>query len=737
MTTRALRYEVTVDGADDVAWSVRGFRVREALSGEHRGEVTVHCPQAPDPAALPGAAITLLVRPGDEEPDRLFHGVVLGAEVEARGAGLVALRLEFGARLELARLGRDARIFQHKAIPDIVREVLAAAGVPEDGQRWATTGPHGEHDYVVQFNESDHDFVSRLLHEEGIGYAVRNDADAAVVVFFDGDGGIEPVAGEGTLFHRNAAHQRPNTVESLRERRSMTSDAVMLRDYDFLRPSLDLSAREQAPSALGREVYRHPGNFRELDAGRRMAAQLLEALRMGARRFEGASDAPQLEPGRWFTVEGHPRAALNGDVLVVAVEHLGEVDERDQRVSYRNRFEAIPRDVPFRPASAPAPPVVGGVHVAFVTGPSGQELHGNASGQVRVRFPWDRSGVTDDRSSTWLRVGQLAMPGPMVIPRVGFEVLVDHELGDVDRPVVTGHLYNGTHNVPYALPGASARSSIQTATTDGGGGANELRFDDTDGHEEIFLNASHDYTTSVENDSSVNVVSNETASVGSNQVVAVTAQHGAQVTGSRTLTVGGNLDTDAGADLSDGTGGAETLSVGGMRQVTVGGDFTDDTTGSMSRTVGALQAVTGVVGYARKIAGNSTTTVGGAWLELCAASRSTACGGARVETVGALKMVKAKTIAVNCGAAYMMNCASETVKCGGNRVDKAAAVAINAGGGVKVKAANINITGESKVVLRAGGTTIEVTPAAVKIKSGKVDLTGVKRLESSALHKSN
>jgi type VI secretion system secreted protein VgrG len=730
-----MRYEVTVDGADEVAWEVLGFRVREALSGEHRGEITLRCDAAPDPAAMPGKACTLLLRPGNEEPDRLFHGVVLGAAVEARGAAAFALRLEFGARMELARMGRDARIFQHKTLPDIVRAVLAGAGLPEDEQAWSLTSPHAEHEYVVQLGESDRDFVDRLLAEEGIAYAVRNGPDGATVAFFDGESGLEPIAGDTDLPHRIGAHTRSNTVDALRERRAVTSDAVMLRDYDFRRPSLDLSARDGGGA---REVYRHPGNYRETDAGRRMATQLLEALRVGARRIEGVSDAPQLEPGRWFSIEGHPRAALNGDVLVTAVEHFGEVPTAgDGRATYRNRFEAIPRDVPFRPMAAPAAPVVGGVHVAFVTGPSGQELHGNASGQVRVRFPWDRSGLTDDRSSTWLRVGQLAMAGPMVIPRVGFEVLVDHELGDVDRPLVVGHLYNGTHRVPYELPGAAARSSIQTATTDGGGGANELRFDDTAGSEEIFLNASRDYTTDVENDSAVNVAADESASVGANQVVAVTAQHGEQVTGDRTLAVGGDQSTDAGGDLNDGTGGAESLSIGGSRRVTVGGDFVEATTGALDRTVGAMQVVTGVAGYARKVAGNSTTTVGGAWLELCAAGRSTACGGARVETVGALKMVKAKTIAVNCGAAYMMNCASEAVKCGGNRVDKAAAVAINAGGGLKVKATNVNITGESKVVLRVGGTVIEVTPAAVKIKSAKVDLTGVERLESTASHASN
>jgi type VI secretion system secreted protein VgrG len=129
--------------------------------------------------------------------------------------------------------------------------------------------------------------------------------------------------------------------------------------------------------------------------------------------------------------------------------------------------------------------------------------------------------------------------------------------------------------------------------------------------------------------------------------------------------------------------------------------------------------------------------VGGAWLEICAGSRSSKTGGARIETIGALKMVKAKSVSVACGAAYTLNCASESATCGGDRVDKASgAVAITAGGGLSVKASNVNISGETKVVLRVGGTSIEVTPGSVKIKSPSVDVKGAKALKSSVMHKS-
>lgn len=730
---RFLQFTLSVDHVATEGWRVRHFEVIEALSEGLRGEVVIDRAQAGDVPALVGKSLALGVEPGDGTDTRWFHGVVMSVTRGTRGLVTVS----FVSRVELARVGRDTRIFHDKSAVEIVGEVFDKAGLARAMQRWTVGASYRTRPYTAQFNESDYDFARRMLADEGIAFAVRNAEDGESVVFFDDDAGIEAVAGDSLFIDRRAAAQsRARSVRHLREMRRGVSDAVVLRDYDPTQPGADLTRARSAEGSTGREVYRHPGGFTQTAQGDRRAQRLLEAIGATRRTIAGTTDGLHLEPGHWFSIEGAPRAALNGDLLIVSVVHRGHHANDDEPSVYENDFVAIPKGVPFRPREAAPQPVVGGVHVAFVTGPTGRELHGSERGEVRARFPWDRSGITDDRSSWWMRVGQLALGGPMVIPRVGFEVLVDHEMGDLDRPVVVGHLYNGERRPPYELPAHAARSTIQTATTDGGAGANELRFDDTAGSEEIFANASQDYTCSVENNAGTSVGANESSDVGANQVTSVTADDGSQVTGDRTLRVGGNQTVNVGGDLSDGTGGSSSLSVGATRDVTVGGDHTENTTSTLSRDVGGLQSVTGVGGVARKIVGSSSTTVGGVWMEMCAASRASTCGGSRTETVGGLKMIKAKTVSVACSAAYAMNCATEAVKCGGSRTDKAAAVALNIGGGVKVQATDINITGQSKVVLRAGGTTITVTPSSVVIKSGRATLKGVKQLKSSASHDS-
>lgn len=724
---RHLQLGLTVAGAPALGW-VRTFALREALSEGFTGEVELEATAWPDLEALPGRDATLEIVPGNAEPTRRFTGVVHAASARHDGRGVITVKVALGDRAFPAALGCDRRIFQHQSVPDIVRAVLSDVGVAAKHQRWTLRGSYPARPYVVQGGEPDRDFVARLLADEGIAWAVWPTDDGDVLHFFDDPSAVEPIAGEADLVDRRATAGRSNTIRALRERLRGTSDAVCLRDYDPAHPALDLTATAEAPGTTGRAVYLHPGGFSSPSEGRARANRTLERLQCLGRVMEGESDAPQLVPGRWFTMHDHPRAALNTALLVVSVEHRGRT--RDDACVYENRFTAIPKATPFRPQEAPTQPVVGGVEVAVVTGAEGQELWGSAAGEVRVKFPWDTAAATDDRSSTWLRVGQLALGGPMVIPRVGFEVLVDYSLGHLDRPYVSGHVYNGAQPPPYALPDQCVVSSLQTNTTDQAGGANELRFDDTAGLEQMFLNASRDLNVSVEHDSAWSVGANATCHVGANRTTRVGADHTAEVIGNRTVTVGGDQSVDAGADLGDGVGANLTLTVGAMRQVTVGGDHTEETAGALSRTVGALQCITGVAGYARVITGASSTTVGGVRALACARSLGTSCGGARTETVGALKMVRAKTVAIACGAAYAQQCAAQSARVGGDRTDSAAAIALNVGGGVKGKAADINLTGTTRVVLRVGGTTVEVTPAGVTFKSAKINLQGVKRLKS-------
>lgn len=733
---------LTIAGASSESWWVRRAHVREALSTPTRAEVWAVTTEVCELDDLIGMDASLELSSPDGG-ERAFHGVVIDVAETALRSDAFELRVVFASKLALLTLGRDHRIFLDKTVEEVVTDVFDRGGVASLAE-WHLDASYEPHENIVQYGESDLDFVSRLLFEEGIGYIVEQDAAGERVVLFDDDATFQAIEGDTILPLVINDAARGLGLTSLAEHHRVASDEVMQLDYDLANPSTDLGTTAEAPEATAREVYLHPGHYVDPGRGQRLTDLILERLRMRTRTANAQSNVMRVATGRFFTVAGAARADADGDFIVVEAEHSLHADgDAGDAVNpgllvYQNAFEVIPIDVPFRPQAAPEPPVISGVQHAIVTVPSGEEIHADENGRTKVRFLWDRSGIMDDTSSTWLRVGQMALGGSMIMPRVDFEVLVDFEMGDTDRPAVSGHLYNAELPPPYALPGGCTVSSMQTATTGGGPGANELRFEDAAGSEEIFVNASKDMTVSVDNDSKWEVGNNQSYTVGSNNTLSVKATHEATVVGSRTVTIGGNQNVDVGGLYGDLVGGDLTASVGGNRFVKAGEDHTETVNGNLTRTVGSLQCITGLAGVERSVVGDATVDVGAAWAELCGQARGLSVTGAYDETVGALKFIKTKGLSVSCDVAYTMNGAAELTKAGGGRSDEAkGAVALSAAGQLKIQAKSIVFEAKSKLVFRGGAAKIELTKAgAVTISAPKVKIENSEAL-NQLMHKSN
>ncbi|MEZ4329405.1 MAG: type VI secretion system tip protein TssI/VgrG [Polyangiales bacterium] len=682
------------------------------------------------PTDLVGGAASVLLRvteAGHEGDERNIHGLMTECEAVAVAPNQWRVTIVIEDRMRVLARGQRCRIFQEKSVVDVVSDVLEAAGL-HGAYTWETGGSYPPNEYVVQYNESDLTFVQRLLEESGIAYTVVNDVDVEQVVFFDDSTTRPPIEGPTLLQASNRSLMNHDVVMDGRFKHRATSDAVMLRDYDFMDAARDLSLEAEAPESAGRQVYLHPGGSLAQRGEQSVAEMHLERHVQFQRTFTGRSDCPRLVPGFAFDVYEHGYDGANVTMLVTAVAHTWHIFGAEDAPAYQSEFEAIPQEVRYRPTGAAPKPSYVGVHTAFVTGPN-TELHGDEWGRVKVRFPWDPSGVEDDTSSAWLRVGQYPLGGSMVIPRVGFEVLVDFEMGDIDRPYVAGHLYNAEAMPPYALPDGATRSSLQTATTDGGAGANELRFEDAAGAEEILVNASFDYIVAVGNDATVSINNDSACAISGSRTLSVGADVAHQVAGSATTGVGANQEVTVGDGYSTGTGGSLSLTVGATRKIQTGGDLTEDVAGDYTRDVGALESVTALAGVTSEVVGNATTDVAAAMIETVAGSRMVTVTSSFSETVGALKMTKAKTIGVSVGAAYAVTAAAESVDCGEARTDAAKGLLAITAGSVKVKAGDVVLTGENKLVLRAGAITIELAKAGtVKIKAPNVEITNADAL---------
>jgi type VI secretion system secreted protein VgrG len=364
-------------------------------------------------------------------------------------------------------------------------------------------------------------------------------------------------------------------------------------------------------------LYDFPGDYVDPALGQRLARLRLAEQEGGRRRYSGRSNVCALLPGYKFTLEGHRRRACNQEYLLVAVQHFGRqpqalpgalAHERSDdlalpgdALTYENQLECIPAEVEFRPPRRTPRPQVGGLQTAVVVGPPGEEVHCDEYGRVKVQFPWDRTDKRDDRSSCWIRVSQpFAGPGygALFIPRIGHEVLVQFLHGDPDRPLIIGRVYNGENPLPYPLPAAKAISTLRSHSTPGGGGHNELRFDDRKGREELHLHAERNLSVHVGHDASSQVGGDSTTRIGGDSTIRIDANAIEHVAGDSSAKVGGSLITvieTGDHELRVGLGGCQTTMHGHSKtEITAGNSELLVLVGShLTKAAGAVQIESG------------------------------------------------------------------------------------------------------------------------------------------------
>lgn len=671
----------------------------------------------PSPSDLLGQPAKLTVRdPFDQS--LTATGVVAAVERTTEHTGAAHYQIVVAPEMHLLTIGRNSRVFQEMTAVDVIKKVLDLSGLA-DKARWSVEGSLAERPSCTQYRETDWSFLSRLLAEEGIFTWFDLTDDATTLVFSDSsanapelDGGAAVVFHEGGGLGATAA-----AVRQVRCRDVVTTDRARMRDYSFEKPRLALDAKAgDGP----REEYRFRGRFRVPAEGDALVRARMEALRAGRTVVTGETSSTRLRPGLRMDLSDHPVASLDRPYFITRVTCTATDTRHSGGAQAVFRWTAIPLDVPFRSALREVTRGPGGVQTGVIVGAPGEEIHPDKIGRVRTQLYWDREGKRDDKASTWMRVGQFALGGSMILPRVGWDMIVGFEEGDADVPVVLGHLYDGQFPPPYSLPDNKTRTAWQTATTPGGGSSNEIRFEDKAGSEEIFVNSSKDTQVTVGDNKSETVGVDHTEEIGANRDVKIGADlqigigvdQSVTVGGSETLTVSGNRGVTVGAD--------ESATIGGSRSVTVSGGSTLDATGGRSRTVGGTMTSLAALGVSRAVLGSLGVSIGGAWITAAATGLGNATAGAGAETVGGAKIeagVKGCTLSVKGAAAETVG-GAYVIAAGGNAGESSTgAMAITVGGAFIGNAPSIEIEAETEISIRAGAATITIKPASVEFKA--------------------
>ena len=597
-----------------------------------------------DPLKMLGGAVSV---EGESDPKRWFSGLVSDfrlTRVEDRLAYYEAV-----VRPWLWFLGNttDCRIFQNMTAVEIVEKIFSKYGIAKFEKR--LQGSYPSREYCVQYDESDLDFVQRLLEHEGIFYFFEHDEGKHTLILCDAMSKLKAAPGYDKVLYNFEGHGSRRDVEYITEwipGSSVRPGAYAHTDYDFEKPGADLMAKSAQPfshkEASG-ENYRQPGAHLDVGRGDAIAGIRREELQAAHQHSTAVGTVRGLHSGCKFKLESFPRDDQNQEYLVVSAEYrLFDPGYRTQNEAHSENFKLVlgvaPTSLPYRPPRITPRPIMRGPQTATVVGPSGEEIFTDKYARVKVQFHWDRLGKKDQNSSCFVRVSQTWAGsgwGFIQIPRIGQEVIVDFIEGDPDLPIITGRVYNASEMPPYALPGNATQSGWKSNSSKGGGGYNELMFEDKAGSELVNFQAQKDHHLLIKHDRNKTVQHDQSDRIDHDAKHSVGHDLDEDVGNNKTVKVGVDQTTNIGSNDTETVGKNRSLTVGANETISIGANSTETIGQNHSQTVSLVQTVT--VGAARvdTVGAAEQRSVGGPQMNDIGATRSVTVGSGQSHTIGA------------------------------------------------------------------------------------------------------
>ncbi len=742
----------------------REMRGSEALSDLFEFDITFHSKQSGLSAkAMLGKDITLKVETFGGGV-RHFNGICTRFGAGGREGDHLLYTATIRPWLWLASRRSDCKIFQFKKVPDIISEVLGKYGFPLSNK---TKKTYREWDYCVQYQETDLNFVMRLMEHEGMYFYFEHSEGSHTLVLADDISCHSPVAGKPSIKYLGVDAASVADEEhffSWEVLEDVSSGEYITDDYDFANPRADLKTKRKNP--LGHthdswERYMWPGGYVKVGDGETYTGVRLESLEAEHERTRGQTSVRTMAVGYLFKLERCPRADQNREYLAQTVNYFFRDNARrtassgDGDSTWEITVTAHPTALPYRPQPITPKPLTHGPQTAVVVGPAGEEIYTDKYGRVKVQFFWDRYGKKNENSSCWIRVSHPWAGekwGFIHIPRIGQEVIVDFLGGDPDCPMITGRVYNADQMPPYALPDNKTASGIKSRSTKGGGPTdfNEIRMEDLKGKEQLYVHAQrnldtvveanesrvvgHDRQTRIGHDDSRFVVNddkhvikgNQAVQVEGNQSVAVKANQDNSVNGNQSNMVKGSCTQSVGGKLSESTEGDHRESIGGNHTSTTSGDEKNNIGGKQSNFVqgGRRSTIVGkeVVAATAKIShfaamGYSVSTPLKYSLQ-CTTRETMVLATDKTQVIGKQTLeVGAMRDTTVVGVDKLSVVAAQTTTVGGVQ-------STTVTGASSLTAAVVSITGLGAVTVTGGGA-VSVMGATVTVTAATINLVGI------------
>ncbi len=555
---------------------LRGFTGHEGISRLF----SFHLDLLSEKSSIPfdkivGQNVTIAIKTVDEAKPRFLNGFVSHFAQAGSDERFTYYQAEVVPWLWFLTRTAGCRIFQNMTVPDIITKIFTELGFKDFKN--SLQGTFEPREYCVQYRETDFNFVSRLMEEYGIFYFFEHQKDKHTLVLANSASVHQPCPGQAKARYDRwvGGLEDEDVITGWQMDQELRTGKYSLTDYNFETPGTSLAVSEpsivKVSSNGNYEIYDYPGEYLKKGQGESLAKIRMQEEEASHLVVRGSSACRAFTSGYRFDLENHYRDDMNTSYVLTEVQHVASTGgtytrgEAETGERYSNDFTCIPQSVPFRPPRVTPRPMVQGPQTAMVVGKSGEEIWVDKYGRVKVQFHWDREGKDDENSSCWIRVSQPWAGkgwGAVWIPRIGQEVIVDFLEGDPDQPIITGRVYNAEQMPPYDLPTEQTKSSFKSYSSKGGGGFNELRFEDKKGKEQVFIHAERNQDVRVKNDVFETIGGERHLIIDKDQLEQVKGDKHLQVKGDQNEKVDGTVSLNAGMDLQEKVGMKYALDAG-------------------------------------------------------------------------------------------------------------------------------------------------------------------------------
>ncbi|MDG2381847.1 MAG: type VI secretion system tip protein TssI/VgrG [Pirellulaceae bacterium] len=681
-----------------------------------------------DPKSLVGKSVTIQVE--NNRALRYFNGIVSRFCASGRRGAMRQYRASVVPTLWLLTRVQDCRIFQDKSIPDIIKAVFESRGLT-NYKLSALSSSYPVLEYVVQYRETDFNFVSRLMERAGIFYYFEHKNNEHTLMLGDSNSTFQSTTpAKVQIIDDSTAKPDMDCITAWENTFSYQSGKWTQTDYNFIdHPAstnktpadellLSLATQLDLHQITRYERYDFPGLFEEKNEGQDSTKTRIQGNDVGYQLVQGVSQCAFFVPGQKFTVNNSDvESEIGKKYVLTSVKHKSHeaasypmtVASGEALRTYDNEFKCIPDDVQFRPERRTPIPSVQGIQSAVVVGPSAEEIYTDSYGRIKVQFFWDRAGVRNENSSCWIRCAQFAAGknwGSLFLPRVGQEVAVSFLDGNVDRPLVTGVLYNADQMPAYPLPKDKTKSYIKTNSTMGGDGFNEICFEDLAKNEQIFVHAQRNFDLRVLNDRLQNVLNDCHLIVGQevdgekqgSQYQSVFVNKELHVMGNQIEHIEGNFQLTVGKGDAENGGNFDFLVANKMTE-SIEGDHDFTLNGDQKQKIYGKQSVEVIGDVKQNVVGSHSTNVLGGRKQKILEDDSLQIGGA-------LHQKTEGNVGVDAGADIYLKGGMNVV------IEAGAELTLKVGGSyIVINPSGVSVVGPL-VNLNSGGDAGEGTPPA-------------------------